>query len=371
DKAPGNLGSQAALSERWLDSRAEAALIDVRSLTFSAEAPLNSPIVLRGEPGTSTSSAFKAFIIDTTGLPGGARIVLEHIDFVSLKGSATLVGGAGESVIIGDDAPLNLTLGEGRAIVVGGAGDDVLIGGAGDSYLEGGEGSNRFYTKAGNDTLVGGSDVDVVRFDAAMDEVSITRDDAGRLVVSGEGNGRNTLTGVELLRFDDRVVLVDAPSLADDTIVLFDEAFYLRQNADVAEAVARGEYASGQAHFERFGAGEGREASDTTRNANLAFDEEFYLAHNPDVAAAIASGVFASAFEHYSRFGEQEGRNPNVLFDERAYRAANADVDAAIEQGIFDSAYLHYRLFGEGEGRAPSAWFDLAAYQAANPDVVA
>lgn len=38
----------------------------------------------------------------------------------------------------------------------------------------------------------------------------------------------------------------------------FDEFFYLNQNSDVQQAVARGELASGWAHFESRGAGEGR-----------------------------------------------------------------------------------------------------------------
>ncbi|UYF98750.1 cadherin-like domain-containing protein [Halomonas sp. GD1P12] len=369
-KAPANQGLQAELATLWLSSRADASMIDLRTLSFSAASELGSSIKLTGEPSPLLNAA-KAFVIDTTGLPGGARIDLENIEFVSLKGGARITAGAGDSVIIADDAPVQVTLGEGRGIVVGGAGDDVLIGGSAANYLEGGEGNNRFYTKGGNDTLVGGSGVDTARFDSSFEAAALARDEDGRLVVTADGAGRNTLVNVELLRFDDQVVLVDDPTLADADIVLFDEALYLSRNDDVAQAVVRGEYASGREHFDRFGVFEGRSSASDADTANMAFDEAFYLAHNLDVAAAVAQGVFTSAFEHYARFGEQEGRNPNVLFDERAYRAANVDVDAAIEQGLFESAYMHYRLAGESEGRTPSSWFDLAAYKEANADVVA
>jgi hypothetical protein len=39
------------------------------------------------------------------------------------------------------------------------------------------------------------------------------------------------------------------------------------------------------------------------------FDEAYYLRQNPDVAAAVSDGRLASAYEHYIRYGRREGRN--------------------------------------------------------------
>lgn len=39
------------------------------------------------------------------------------------------------------------------------------------------------------------------------------------------------------------------------------------------------------------------------------FDETFYLRQNPDVAAAVADGRLASGYDHYVRYGRREGRN--------------------------------------------------------------
>jgi glycosyltransferase involved in cell wall biosynthesis len=39
------------------------------------------------------------------------------------------------------------------------------------------------------------------------------------------------------------------------------------------------------------------------------FDEAFYLRQNPDVAAAVADGRLASGYDHYIRYGRREGRN--------------------------------------------------------------
>ncbi len=42
------------------------------------------------------------------------------------------------------------------------------------------------------------------------------------------------------------------------------------------------------------------------------FDEAYYLRQNPDVAAAVAGGRLASAYDHYIRYGRREGRNRPV-----------------------------------------------------------
>ena len=46
------------------------------------------------------------------------------------------------------------------------------------------------------------------------------------------------------------------------------------------------------------------------------FDEAYYLGNNPDVAEAVAQGSFSSGREHYERWGRDEGRAPykNHLF---------------------------------------------------------
>ncbi len=91
------------------------------------------------------------------------------------------------------------------------------------------------------------------------------------------------------------------------------------------------------------------------------FDSAFYLAANPDVAAA---GV--DPRQHFDEFGWREQRDPNALFDTGFYLAQNPDVAAA---GV--NPLGHYLAFGGGEGRDPSAIFDSSLYLAANPDVAA
>lgn len=245
---------------------------------------------------------------------------------------------------------------------------------------------------------------------------------------------------------------------------LFDGAYYLNQNTDVAEAGldpvthyltsgfrenrepsgffdGRGYAArypdvglSGVApliHWLRIGLTEGREApvrgggpieaepgSDyLTADRSGLFDRAYYLSHNPDVAAAGLDPI-----THYLTSGFREHREPSVFFDGRGYAARNPDValadiaplihwlrvglaegreapiravgdveagirsdyQVALQSGLFDRAYYlrenpdvadtgldpvaHYVTSGFREGREPSEFFDGRAYQARYPD---
>nr|WP_275445887.1 MULTISPECIES: cadherin-like domain-containing protein [unclassified Halomonas] len=407
----------------FLGGLAQTAPLLVQTLVPSmatGNAP-TGPLVINGNPGASSPAA-TALVIDTTALPSGPLLELNNVEFAAVIGAATISGGAGAQRVWGDSASQTIVLGADDDVLHGGAGndtvgskggDDVLFGDAGDDVVFGGEGNDRLSGGTGNDQLDGETGVDVARFETRFDQATLTWNDDGTLTVTTTATGTDTLQNVELLRFDDRVVLAQAPDLVTPQVMAFEESYYLGHNPDVAEAVARGDYANGYDHYVQYGAGEGRSTAErgaafdeayylshnpdvaaavergdfrsgyehfamygqdegrSVSDSRPAFDEAFYLAQNPDVAAAIAAGDLPDAFTHYSLYGQSEGRDPNALFDERWYRAENADVAAAVEQGTFDSAYEHYLAYGWEEGRDPSAWMDVEAYQAAHPDVAA
>jgi uncharacterized repeat protein (TIGR01451 family) len=91
------------------------------------------------------------------------------------------------------------------------------------------------------------------------------------------------------------------------------------------------------------------------------FDAAYYLAHNPDVAAA---GV--DPYYHYLTFGWKEGRDPSAYFDTNYYLKQNPDVAAANCDPM-----LHYEQYGWKEGREPSLVFSDAQYLSTYPDVAA
>ena len=124
----------------------------------------------------------------------------------------------------------------------------------------------------------------------------------------------------------------------------FDSSYYLDQYPDVAEAVQNGVIESAEAHWEMYGADEGR-------NPNAIFNTEEYLAANPDVAE---NGI--NPLDHFLMYGAAEGRAPsdayqNVAanFDNETYLAANTDVAEAVDNGVFASGYEHWVEYGQFE----------------------
>ncbi|MEM1426257.1 MAG: hypothetical protein AAGF75_06870, partial [Cyanobacteria bacterium P01_H01_bin.130] len=100
------------------------------------------------------------------------------------------------------------------------------------------------------------------------------------------------------------------------------------------------------------------------------FDEAFYLGSNPDVAAAIAEGGFDSALDHFTQLGQFEGRDPSAFFNTATYLANNADVAATISVDTFSAAF-HYAVAGSLENRVLGGTFNPVSYLANNPDVAA
>ncbi|MGE0745561.1 MAG: beta strand repeat-containing protein [Rhodospirillales bacterium] len=136
---------------------------------------------------------------------------------------------------------------------------------------------------------------------------------------------------------------------------LFNESFYLAQNADVAAAIKSGAFkGSAFDHYNSFGFREGRDP-------NALFDSSFYLLNNVDVFQA---GI--NPLEHYFSNGGFEGRDPSPFFDSSYYLATNFDVANALVNPL-----LHFIQNGGKEGRDPSTGFDSSKYLADNPDVAA
>jgi hypothetical protein len=369
--APTNSTVPNAGLTQLLPSTSTVTLRSVTPTVASGQAP-TTPITITGSAPAGQASAV---LLDARQLPAGSIVNLQNVDYAVITGAVTVGGGAGSNVAIGDGANQTIILGVDDDTLRGGGGDDVvgsregrdlLYGDAGNDTVFGGLGYDRLSGGTGDDLLRGDEGVDAVRVEANFADVLIAHGAYGSLTMAHATLGTDRTESVEILRFNDRVVLVNAPTgnIGDTGASQISETLYLARNPDVAKAVARGEFASGMDHYQRFGATEGRLKP-------VALDEAFYLSQNADVARAVAAGQFTSGLQHYLLRGEKEGRDPNALFDTTWYLEHNADVVAALQAGTIDSAYEHYETFGWKEGRTPSAWMDTNAYLAANPDVVA
>jgi FkbM family methyltransferase len=87
------------------------------------------------------------------------------------------------------------------------------------------------------------------------------------------------------------------------------------------------------------------------------FDEAWYMANNRDVAEAKADPA-----RHYLQFGGFEGRDPGPRFSSMWYVESNPDVKAAGANPL-----VHYLEFGRSEGRAIGAQEVEAVTQTAGP----
>jgi serralysin len=143
---------------------------------------------------------------------------------------------------------------------------------------------------------------------------------------------------------------------------LFDEAFYLRQYRDVAEAVQGGGFAYGYEHFLRYGLGEGRVPSHL-------YDEQFYLAKNSDIKQAVANGAYSSGLVHYLLYGHRENRLASPLFNPKTYQNNNPDVANAVKNGGVASLFAHFLEYGAQEGRLSTHFYEEKYYLDHNPDV--
>lgn len=249
-----------------------------------------------------------------------AAAVTENVRLDLATGDAWI----GETKVILDsgNAFRNLFTGDGDDVLVGNAAVNVLMAGRGNNHVDGGAG------------------VDVARFIGGRYDYQLEQSEGAVAVHSTipADHGTDLLYNVEILHFQDEVVLASTPQAIG--IELFDEAGYLSQNPDVAYAVQTGQFSSGHHHYMYWGAQEGR-------NPNALFDEAWYLHINGDVAEAVDAGVMTNGFVHYQHWGWAEGRSPAAWMDTGAYLEVNPDVaDAGM------NPLQHFLLFGLHEGRA-------------------
>ena len=148
----------------------------------------------------------------------GADQVIFTGDFSSSglsTSTLTFDGGAGADNFDGSGVTSNES-----ASAAGGAGEDVLIGTKNDDALQGNDDNDTMTGGLGNDSIDGGAgDDDVAVFSGDYTDSAVS--EAGGVVTVVGPDGTDSLTGVEILRFDDRDVRIDgsvnnAPIGVDD-----------------------------------------------------------------------------------------------------------------------------------------------------------
>ena len=146
----------------------------------------------------------------------------------------------------------------------------------------------------------------------------------------------------------------------------FDERYYLDTNPDIVQSIAAGHYPDGRAHYLEHGRAEGRRgvppAARPAQPIPSGFDEAWYLENNPDIAQAVAAGALGSGYEHWIANGRAEGRIAPPGYDEGTtldvawYRTAYHMVEPDIAAGRATDAEHHYQTIGRFRGYLPNRY---------------
>ncbi|RNC94284.1 MAG: tandem-95 repeat protein [Synechococcus sp. YX04-3] len=178
-------------AQSFLNSLPQATKIDLRTIipTSTSTAP-GQPIVITGsdafsDPETAPDNTrTDAFVIDLRQMPSAAptQLQLHNIDLAVIVGPAVITGGTGSNVVIADNAPQRIVLGEDDDTLDGGGGNDTIGSAGGDDLLIGGKGRDLITGGADNDTLQGGSQADTLTGGSGADSLS-------------GGQGHDTLRG--------------------------------------------------------------------------------------------------------------------------------------------------------------------------------
>jgi Ca2+-binding RTX toxin-like protein len=130
-----------------------------------------------------------------------ALSVTKQLGSVVTHAEGILHGTGLRDMFLGRDADDVFHGGAGNDAIYGRQGNDLLMGGAGNDHVDGGEGDDILVGGKGNDKISGGKGQDIAVFSGQASDYSV-RFDNGKHIVTGT-DGTDTLSSVELLRFED------------------------------------------------------------------------------------------------------------------------------------------------------------------------
>lgn len=143
--------------------------------------------------GAPSSNSSGLFTINASGMTaqaaGTATFTMSAPTFAGVTGTVSIVGSAGQDVLLGHTTAANtIDGGAGVDTVTGGAAADSLLGGAGNDSITGGGGNDTVFGNDGNDTIVMTTGTVSVDGGAGNDTVNMAATlSAGDIVVGGDG----------------------------------------------------------------------------------------------------------------------------------------------------------------------------------------
>lgn len=144
---------------------------------------------------------------------------------------------------------------------------------------------------------------------------------------------------------------------------VFDPAFYLDVNKDVADAYGATNYEKAKEHWLRYGIREGRRSSS-------AFSIGWYLQRNPDLMEAFGPSDCRKALEYWVTEGINQGHRTCYEFDAKWYLAVHTGVALLHGENNYRAAIIDWLDKGLKEGKQSSIDFNINFYLSSNFDLV-
>ncbi|WP_306392803.1 DUF4214 domain-containing protein [Telluria beijingensis] len=190
----------------FLSNLAAGTPLLVQTIVPTAAAGAAGPdgaLVITGASPTA-GNPLTALVIDARGLPKGATLELQNVEFAAVIGEVRVTGGAGAQTVWGDGEAQYLVLGDGDDVLHGGAGNDTVGSGAGNDRIYGDAGDDLVFGGQGDDFIDGGSGRDTLLLAGAGRAEYTLRVKDGMLEVKhlvDGADGTDLVAGIEVLRF--------------------------------------------------------------------------------------------------------------------------------------------------------------------------
>lgn len=146
------------------------------------------PLIITGTPQLA-GNPLNVLVIDTRGLPSGAIIQLQNVEFAAVIGAIKVTGGDGSQFIWGDGASQYIVPGANDDILHGGGGDDTVGSAGGNDQIFGDEGNDVVFGGEGDDAIDGGTGIDTVRLAGAGRADYTMRVENGKLTFTHRNGG--------------------------------------------------------------------------------------------------------------------------------------------------------------------------------------
>jgi len=214
----------------FLDNLLASTLLQTATVTPTAPAFAAGAILINGS--AATDAAVQGIVLDARQVGPNVTLQLDNVAFAAIVGAATLRGGAGSNIVIGDDASQSIFLGPEDDQLSGGGGDDVIGSAGGNDVLAGDAGNDAVAGGIGNDSLAGGTGNDVLqggRSDRGHWDFTLAADGtlgAGHQTLMFAPTGAETLARTELDARADALAFMSAGAATlRDIALLYHGAF--------------------------------------------------------------------------------------------------------------------------------------------------